>query len=165
MRPVGKIVPLSKETLQSAMKLVDICFPVKMEHENTDLLQASLGMKDISLVDKNGVYIKYWVVLKGKDVIGLVGLFGERRKVKKEYWLDYFCVHPSMRGKGIGTKLLNFAILKARKEDKKYLKLYTAEGLDEAAAQHLYEEKGFEVTKKRRDKNFPYMLIYYRLFL
>lgn len=159
-----KIVPLSKKTLESAMKLVNLCFPVKMKNEDSDsLLQASLGLKNITIVDKKCVFVKYWVIVNNKKVIGVVGLSGNKGTINKEYWLDYLCVEPHLRRKGIGNKLLNFAINKAREDGKKYVRILTTESSDEAAAQFLYEKTGFKIIKYGKEKGFPYKLIYRKL--
>lgn len=161
-----KIVPLSRKTLENAKVLANKCFPVQMENESSDgLLEASLGMRDVKSVDPKGVFIKYWVVATGKKVVGLVGLYGEKKKIKNEYWLAHFCVHPKFRLRGIGTALIDFATKKARADGKKRLVLYTTNSRLERAAQFLYDKKGFRITTKKKVKKFPYTLIYRRLVL
>lgn len=62
-----------------------------------------------------------------------------------EYYIDTVCVHPSARGQGIGTKLLQFAEAEGRA--KGYSKLSLNVELEKLKAKKLYERMGFVVTE------------------
>ena len=62
-----------------------------------------------------------------------------------EYYIDTVCVHHSVRGQGIGTKLLQFAETQGRKQG--FTKLSLNVELEKLSARKLYEKMGFVVTE------------------
>ncbi|MBI4896450.1 MAG: GNAT family N-acetyltransferase [Candidatus Aenigmarchaeota archaeon] len=160
-KQIPQIVPLTAKTLKSALDLVNSCFPVQMESEKADFwIPASLGMHDTRKKNRTAISGRYWTACARGKVVGVIGLWEKKKTMKQEYWIGWFCVDPAARKKGIGTALLDFAIAQARKDKKKYLKLYTSEDPAEAAAQHLYEKKGLKITTKKKFKDFSYTTIY-----
>lgn len=117
--------------------------------------------------DNPFIYLKYWVAVDDdKDrVVGVIGLYKELKDAKDTYWLGWFCVDPAFRGKGIGTKLLKFAINKAKKQNKKYLRLYTSTDIVEADAQRLYEKHGFKTMDKPHRFEGRFEIFYRELVL
>jgi GNAT superfamily N-acetyltransferase len=102
----------------------------------------SVGWQITSLSD--------WVALDTDNrVIGTVGVYTYRKDEKESCWISWFCVHPNFRGRGIGKKLLQFAIQIARQAGKKYLRLYTSTHPSEANAHALYEKCGFRIIGKK----------------
>lgn len=88
------------------------------------------------------------------EICGTTGLYTCCKDEKEAMWLSWFCVPSSKRGKGIGKKLLEFSIEKAREHSKAYLRLYTTTDPNEAAAQVLYENYGFTKIKERKHLNW-----------
>jgi GNAT superfamily N-acetyltransferase len=62
--------------------------------------------------------------------------------------LRWFIISDTLRGKGVGKKLINRAIGFCRKHGYKTICLWTFEGL--GAARHLYEDAGFKMIKQQR---------------
>tara|TARA_Y100000310_G_scaffold345508_1_gene465799 strand:+ start:4939 stop:5202 length:264 start_codon:yes stop_codon:yes gene_type:complete len=81
------------------------------------------------------------------------------------YWLGWMCVHSDYIGKGFGSKLISFAVKKAKKDGKKFLRLYTSEDPAQAKAQKVYEKKGFRITRREIIKGEKYKRIYRELRL
>jgi ribosomal protein S18 acetylase RimI-like enzyme len=98
-----------------------------------------------------------------KALLGTTGLYLYNRDASDAVWLAWFCVATEARGKGIGSRLLDFSIDRARNSGRKYLRLYTSDDPREAAAQRLYESRGLSVV--RRNKRLFYTKIYRELSL
>jgi GNAT superfamily N-acetyltransferase len=62
--------------------------------------------------------------------------------------LRWFIVSDSLRGNGVGSKLITIALDFCRMRKYKKIYLWTFEGLN--AARHLYEKHGFRVTQQQR---------------
>ncbi|MBS3974898.1 MAG: GNAT family N-acetyltransferase [Actinobacteria bacterium] len=89
-----------------------------------------------------------WAALDDRgNVVGTIGLFRHRFDADEAFWLTYFCVAPEARGAGVGSRLLDRAIERARQDGADYLRLYTSDASDEADAQRLYESRGLHVYK------------------
>jgi len=162
------IEPLSSGTLEEAKKLVNKVFPLQTEEENSDKwLTFSLEQREKNQ-DAGREYSNkpgYWVFLKGKKVVGIIGLYEYGRNAKNVSWLGWFCVDPAFRKRGIGSELLEYAIAAAKKSGKKRLRLYTTNDPNEADAQKLYEKYGFLVTKKNAGKRGKYTVFHRELVL
>lgn len=70
-----------------------------------------------------------------------------------------------MEGRGVGTQLLQFILNKARKEDKKFLRLFTSTDPKEWNAHRLYEKHGFRLVKEEPWPNTEFKKLYYELKL
>ncbi len=159
-----QIVALTDNLIPSAQRLVDSVFPHQSLSErlsfwayaNRQSLAIRLGAKLFGVED----LVAFWVALdEGSDeVIAITGLYSYGRDAAEAIWLGWFCVAPERRGAGIGSMMLDFSIERARETQKRYFRLYTSEAPYQAAAQRLYEKKGFSVVKvkKRRPFNIVY---------
>jgi GNAT superfamily N-acetyltransferase len=96
--------------------------------------------------------LNFWVAIDSPSgkVLGTTGLYTYMRDATDAVWLAWFCVAPEARGKGIGSRLLDFSIAEARKTGRYYLRLYTSDDRREADAQRLYESRGLRVVGKKR---------------
>ena len=65
-------------------------------------------------------------------IAGIIGLYCYEKDKGEAFWLGWFGVMPDCRRRGIGERLLRFAISKAKKSDKKFLRENLAEGLKES---------------------------------
>ncbi len=83
-------------------------------------------------------------------LLGTTGLYTYTRDAAEAVWLAWFCVDPDVRRRGIGSRLLDFSIQEARNTGRQYLRLYTSDRPNEAAAQVLYESRGLEVVARKR---------------
>ncbi len=164
------IKQLSRKELNEAIQLVNKCFPYQSWLERTSLpaslFQDNLTCK-IKFLFAKVTQLNYWVGIdeKSQKVIGTTGLYSYKKDEAEAYWLPMFCVDPAFRGQGIGKKLLNFSIDKARADGKKFLRLYTSNDPNEAAAQILYEKSGFVITGEEKVEGTPYKKIYRELRL
>lgn len=142
-----KIEPLTKETLKEAINLLNQIFLDEDGEAPGDELPASPYPKKYKnfLSRTKMSEIKYWVAVDdaGK-VVGTIGLYCYEKDKDEAFWLGWFCVHSDLRRNGIGTKLLQFAIKKARKNNKRFLRLYTSPELTQA--RRLYEKYSFQLT-------------------
>ena len=161
-----KIVPLSKETLKQAIDLTLKSF-LESKPEDFDYpekwLKYSLEMKE-KQENKYVSELGYWVAIDNKKVIGISGLYSLPDD-KDANWLGWTCVDPEYRGKKIGGKLLDLMIEKARKNKKKFLRLYTDTRENERVARILYKKRGFVETKRKKDKVHGGDIIYMELKL
>jgi GNAT superfamily N-acetyltransferase len=78
-------------------------------------------------------------------------------------WLDWFCVAPGSRGKGVGGQLLDFTVERARASGARFLRLYAWDGARWQAAFRLYESRGFRIYQTRN--RVVYRLIRFELEL
>jgi len=163
-----RIEPLSKKTLESAERLARAVFPEQLPDEDTDFwLPASLdGSYRKASPWPDCIWVKYWVAVEKGKVIGITGLYKTKKDWREAYWLSWFMVDPEYRGRGIGSRLVDMMIMKARADGKKFLRLYTSP-LDpvQRAAQKLYAKKGFHKTGSEYWKGKKYKVAYKELKL
>ncbi|MBN2535727.1 MAG: GNAT family N-acetyltransferase [Spirochaetales bacterium] len=106
----------------------------------------------------------FWVAIDDdNNVVGITGIYTYEKDKDEAIWMAWFCVDPGHRGKGIGKRLIEYSISKARESGKKYFRLYTSSDPNEAAAQNLYEKYGFNIVKKK--KKMFYTKLYGELVL
>jgi len=144
------IKSLSEGTLKPAGDLLINTF--ELDESDFDYpprwLKASIGT-DKKIFDEYGVnYTEYWVALDDSGLVGVVGLYAVNEGKDDTYWLGWFAVSRKARRKGVGSKLLDFAIQKAREDGKKYLRLYTSDSKIEEKAQLLYDKYGFKTVSE-----------------
>jgi len=143
------IEPLSYKTLEAAIDLVNEIFPHQNLFEKASLtFRFSLQNSIISQLAFSVIGITeahYWVAIDedSRQVIGTTGLYCYKKDLNEAYWLGWTCVAPEARGQGIGGKLVDFCIAKARTAGKQFLRLYTSNHPNQAIAQILYEKRGF----------------------
>ena len=66
--------------------------------------------------------------------------------------LRWFITSDGLRGKGVGTQLIEVAVDHCRTAGYAQIFLWTFEGLD--AARHLYEKAGFKLVEQRRGRQW-----------
>lgn len=163
-----RIYPLSSETLRETSVLAEREFKIKKSDNEypPKWLQASLGIAPYKkfLHHYKVSSLQYFAAIEGDRVVGVIGYYSYKRD-PSSYWLGWFCVHPHWRGRKIGSRLLDFIIKKARKNNKKFLRLYTSDRPKEAIAQKLYEQKGFLITRRIKEKHSKNYIVYRKLLL
>ncbi|MDX2100028.1 MAG: GNAT family N-acetyltransferase [Leptolyngbyaceae cyanobacterium bins.59] len=160
--------PLSPDTIGEAIRLTDRVFdyPAFWWEKPSFVLWLSLnnGFIAKTIYRFLGVeWATYWVARDEEGaVVGITGLY-TYLKEPEAYWLGWTCVDPQVRGRKIGSGLVDFAIAQTREAGKAYLRLYTWD--DEAAtvARQLYERRGFHLTRTEDLKT--YRVLYYDLAL
>ena len=94
--------------------------------------------------DKNSDGV--WIATVNGRVEGSVIIDGIHTENEGAH-LRWFILSDTLRGKGVGRKLINRAIDFCRNKGYKTIYLWTFEGLD--AARHLYEAVGFRLIKQK----------------
>jgi GNAT superfamily N-acetyltransferase len=150
-----RIELLSKKTLADACKLTLRVFHSDVSEEDypPKWLKASLDPKKnkSSYIGLDVRGVRYWVALSEKDkVVGIIGLYTLKYDEKEAYWLAWYCVDPKSGGKGIGRALLDFVITKAKKDGKKWFRLYTSDEPNEKRANEMYDKLGFKPIKSKK---------------
>lgn len=148
------IIPLTVKHLNQGITLVKSTFKDEGKSLKREL-EASVDEKKfakyVKKYDRNTKSLEYFIAIdkgcENQKVLGIIGLYSINDDFKDTYWLGWYCVDISERGRGIGKALLNYAIALARKRGKKYLCLYTSTDENEAKAQKIYEEYDFFITK------------------
>jgi DNA-binding MarR family transcriptional regulator/ribosomal protein S18 acetylase RimI-like enzyme len=86
-----------------------------------------------------------WVASRAGSIIGTVAIDGEDMGPERAH-LRWFIVEPSLRGAGIGRRLLTEAIAFCDRQGFAEIQLWTFRGLD--AARKLYEAHGFSLIEE-----------------
>jgi GNAT superfamily N-acetyltransferase len=93
---------------------------------------------------------KYWIALDSNgNVVGTTGFYALKYDENEAYWLGWYCVDKNLRGMGVGRKLLKFIINEAKKNGKKWLRLYTSKDPNEKRANEIYDKVGFKPIKSK----------------
>ena len=163
-----RIRPLTRAGLKEAVNLINEIFPEEEEEPPSEELPASLNPKRYKafLLKTKKSDIKYWVAINDSNrVVGTVGSCCCEKDKNEAFWLGWFCVHPDFRGNGIGSRLLQFAINKAKERSKKFLRLDTSTDSSELTARRLYEKHGFKLVREEQLGNAGLKKLYYELKL
>ncbi len=99
----------------------------------------AMFMMDYLFNDNSRYYSAKWM---GK-VVGFLAIWNEREKLH----IVNIAVHPDYRRRGIGEKLMKFAIQLAKKEGKN--EIYLEVRASNTAAQMLYKQVGFEIFQRK----------------
>ncbi len=162
-----KINPLSKRKLESTLRMLHKVYPVVQDKESFDrALPATLDPgKYKRAFEEWGVdQGRYWVASKKTRVAGIVGLYSYKND-KDATWVGWFGVSPKYRGQEIGKRLLDFAVKKAEKGDRRYLRLWTSTDPNEQLAHSMYEKRGFVKTDEGPLEGSQFKKIIYELDL
>ncbi len=157
-----RIVSVTSDTLPAAKTLVDRVFRAQgpferlffwmYRHRGSATARMAMRLRGIS------EFTALWVALSDDGaVIGTTGLYRYRKDAHEAVWLSWFCVAPESRHSGVGGCLLDFTIEQARVTGAAFLRLYTSDIPNEAAAQRLYESRGLMVYESRNR-------VFYQLF-
>ncbi|MDF1748212.1 MAG: GNAT family N-acetyltransferase [Alphaproteobacteria bacterium] len=87
----------------------------------------------------------FWTAQKDREILGTIAIDGEDLGPGIAH-LRWFILDPSLRGKGIGQKLLRIAIDFCRETSQAEILLWTFKGLN--AARKLYESQGFVLLEE-----------------
>src|SRR5580765_6386898 len=93
---------------------------------------------DPDLADPAGAYESLWVAVADGEVVGSVAL---RELTPAERQLKRMYLRPDQRGRGLGRRLLETALERARADGVSVIRLDTGERME--AARSLYEAYGF----------------------
>jgi DNA-binding MarR family transcriptional regulator/GNAT superfamily N-acetyltransferase len=90
-----------------------------------------------------------WVAEQGGRIVGAVFVVRKSARVAQ---LRLLYVEPTVRGQGLGGRLVDECIAFARAKGYRTLMLWTNAGLD--AARRLYEARGFALERQERHRSF-----------
>jgi len=144
-----EILPLTHSILDKATKLRDESFSHIPKIEQ-DTLIASIDKHNYKRCYKiNDIEsMQYYVAYKGPgQLVGLVGVYNEIEDDENMCQLGWFCVDRNFRKNGIGSKLLDFCINKAKQANKEYLHTYTYRSDEFECAIKMYKKYGFKQYK------------------
>jgi N-acetylglutamate synthase-like GNAT family acetyltransferase len=88
---------------------------------------------------------RIWMVEEGGKIAGSIAIV---EVSKEEAQLRWLLLHPNLRGRGMGAKLLEEAINFSKEKEYSSVFLWTASAL--TAARELYERAGFQLTEEKR---------------
>jgi putative acetyltransferase len=156
-------IPLSEKYLEQTIKLASEIFPDNVEKIWNPDRSFTFSLRQDPGPDewRNQNRPRYWIIVNNEDeVVGVTGLYRMEGDPSDVVWLGWYCVRPDQRGKGVGRKLLEWTIEKARSEGFKKLKLYTSTSPNEARAQELYEKLGFKLVGEEQEEENNYKTLY-----
>ena len=84
-----------------------------------------------------------WLIEHDGQVSGSIAIVEVKKKLAQLRW---FLLHPRLRGKGLGKRLLADAVSFSRQCGYGRIELWTARNLTSAG--HLYRSAGFELTRE-----------------
>jgi GNAT superfamily N-acetyltransferase len=142
------IVRIDKDNIDEAINLLNLVFPKDIKrYNNPEIgLRCSLDPQeyknyyDYFKLEKTTPY----VLKDNGKIIGTTGLYHLKTDAPTDIWLGWFCIAPNYRGKGLGRKLLEWTMGRAREEGFEKLKLYTSDDPGLEVSQKLYEKLGFK---------------------
>ncbi len=114
------------------------------------LNETAVPLKNQDIKDMIASSVNNFFVAKeseNKKIVGMISLIILRTAFAKKAFIEDVVVDSKYRGKGIGTKLISFAIDAARKKGVTYIDLTS--NPKRTVANKLYEHLGFE----KRDTN------------
>lgn len=137
------LVPLMPDTLVETQQLAAELFP--WEHEHQIALSAVVAPASYAHFyrDRKLSAVRFWTPMQSGRVVGLAGLYHYAAQ-PDEAWLAWYGLHPSARGHGEGTALLDWIISEAQAEHKRTLRLWTTDEAEYAKAMALYQAHGFQ---------------------
>ncbi len=110
------------------------------DHTFEPYVAAPLSQFVLSPLPRNRI----WIVEKNGQVRGSVAIV---KSSETDAQLRWYLLHPGVRGRGLGKKLLDEAILFAWQSGYRNLFLWTVGGLEAATA--IYKKRGFILTESK----------------
>jgi ribosomal protein S18 acetylase RimI-like enzyme len=110
---------------------------------------------DPDLADPAGAYESLWVAVADGEVVGSVAL---RELTPAERQLKRMYLRPDQRGRGLGRRLLETALERARADGVSVIRLDTSERME--AARSLYEAYGFRRVSGSAQRQGQNRLLY-----
>jgi len=166
-----KIEQLSDKGLKDAIALIERVFDSKPSDIDYPGKWLPLSLKESikERVDSLNIctYLKYYLGIdeETEEIIGIIGIYSLEVDENDSDWVAWYCVDNKFKGKGYGSKLLDFVINLSRKRGKKYLKLYTSYNTDIEKAMVLYKKRGFHITKEEKHPDTGEEVVYLKLDL
>ncbi len=126
-----RILPMNSKDIGEAYKIEQLSYRTPWSK--------AMFMMDY-LLNNNS---RYYSAKRMGRVVGFIAVWNEKERLH----IVNIAVHPDYRRKGIGKRLIEFAIQLAKREGKK--EIYLEVRVSNIAAQMLYKQAGFEVYRKK----------------
>lgn len=138
-----KLKKLDKPHLKSTLKFIK-----RVLGKEDAKVAKSVFTKELN---QNKTYrlLVYYILLKGKDIIAMIGLYSPKIHPKKIAWAAFFGVDKKYRNKGLGSKLLKWIERKAKNHGFKYLYV-----ISEHQSQLFYRKNRFKYSRAVKLKEF-----------
>ena len=106
---------LSQGRLAEALSLIAMTFPDYLEHVEK-IYRVSLENNKEDEHWKTRRILEYWIAIDSDSdtVVALTGFYQLTEHSKDEVWLGWYCASPSVRGRGVGRRTLEWTIGEAR---------------------------------------------------
>ena len=137
-----RIERLDPTVLDEARCVASELFPWENEHHTA--LGAALFPEAHAgfLASRRLESARFWIARVDGRIAGIAGLYNYRA-MPSETWLSWYGVLPVARGRGHGSRLLDWGIRTAREEGRAVLRLWTTVEDEYRTAIRLYEKRGF----------------------
>lgn len=143
------IVPIDSGNIEEAAVLTRSLFP-KENPPAEEWLYVSIGRDKNNLIEKHELrMIEYFMYQERSKCIGITGIYELSRDWKVASWAGWLGVDPCERRRGIGSKMLDFIIDRAKKDSKRFLRLFT--DTDAVNAHVMYRKYGFYLVGDTAD--------------
>ncbi|NYI07873.1 GNAT family N-acetyltransferase [Allostreptomyces psammosilenae] len=132
--------------LGAVTRLHGVLYAREQNWDQTVEAYVASGLADFALarVTEGDAAGRLWIAEADGAVVGAIGL---TRADDRTGQLRWFLVDPSVRGAGLGRRLLTEALDYARARGFRGVFLWTTAGLP--ASRHLYDQAGFRLTESR----------------
>jgi N-acetylglutamate synthase-like GNAT family acetyltransferase len=126
-----------------------------LEEYNFDIsFETYVAIPLAELVQRKSDKERVWVVEEGSEIVGSMAV---ARHSDEESQLRWLLLHPRVRGRGIGEKLVLEAMEFSREKGYKSIFLWTVDVCKEAG--ELYLKLGFEITEEKPNENWEDELV------
>lgn len=149
---ISKIFEEDSHYMVTGLPLTEVSLRASIEPEKHQEYKAQRGI---------GSQQEYYILKNENDeIVGSIGYYTKPQDEEDAAWIGWFSIDPRVRGKNLGTKLLEEVEDLAKTRGKKYLRLYTSEDPNEAAAQRVYERFGLEEKRRYTVDSSQYQYIF-----
>jgi len=137
-----RIEQLEPAVLEETQHVASELFP--WEHEHHTALRAALFPEAHAgfLRARRLNAARFWIARYEGRVAGLAGLY-DYHEIPSDVWLAWYGLLPFARGRGHGSRLLDWVIRTACAEGRTVLRLWTTVEDEYRLAIRLYQDRGF----------------------
>ncbi|MFZ2655694.1 MAG: cation diffusion facilitator family transporter [Victivallales bacterium] len=159
-----QIMPLSKDMLPSALKLIRSSFRIesddKPEWEMEECLEPGMHAAELRALGISNP--RYWVLCGNNRVLGVTGIYINPKYESEAVWGTWSAYDTSKKGKLSRNRyrLMRKVVHEAHSTGRKYLRLCTSDFPEEREANHLYDHVGFTTYMTKKSQDGKYSILY-----